>query len=374
MDARNEAGMRRHAVRLADSILREGVETPLPVIPGYVRRKCVTVLVAEGGSGKSLLVNQWGWDVGTGDSFLGIEVSKGAALIFDNEMPADGLDGPEGRNAGFFRGRDYSTADTYTVNLFDEAVDDPDNRLSVDVKIDENKGKIITLDSFEKRLSEELELLGEVGKRVSMVVIDGVTEFLDGRVEENVAADVRKVVSAFRRLAAQFNVGIVLRLHTAKGKPRETKDAGRGSSAWHDAPDYHVVLKKDSERGTEVSAKLEVGKARWDAKPPTRLMERNGLEFWHECPEPAKGSKALDTQGAKAAGRRSGYSAEAILGAFRGGKAEITQADLARELGVEARTARRYAEQAITENVIERMPNGKLRLTRNEDENEDEAE
>lgn len=274
----------KEACRLANYITRN-VEPPQWVVEDFLVRGAVTAIVGEAGIGKSLLLSQLAYCVGTGMPFLGLKTEQGAALLLDLEMPAAGMAGLKGRIAQQLDGRAVDPAlPVFVINHFDETLDDLQFHVGPDVVGAKQSGtgeKVISLETFDKRFGKLLADWDLLGK-LSVLIIDGATEFCDGKIDENSSIEVRALVMAFRRIALKHNIAIAFLLHTGKGDNhrKQVKDLQRGSSAWHDTSDIVHTFTRAGGGDDYLLVKLGCSKNRWAKKLSERKILRKGLSWW----------------------------------------------------------------------------------------------
>lgn len=364
------------SIRL-DAYMALPVERPETIVEGFLSRKTVAAIAGEPGSGKSLLLAQLAFDVATGRPFLGMKTEPGATLLIDLEMPRAYMAGERGRVTNQLQGMAAAWAEMYICNVFDGTVEDPGESLTPDVtdgKLNGTGMKGILLDSFAARLEAEVAAIDAESPgfraRLSTVIIDGAAEFCGGLIDENSAPEVRKFVMELRRVAAKFNVAILILLHTGKDtKGKEAKSLFRGSSAWRDAVDYMYVLTLHTDGGGSgtVTAKLEAVKVRYGVAGWVRWVRRDGPGCWDltEAPPDAE-------DGGRAPGRPSGYDAEKFRTAFfPRPDAVLRRKDfLAHDVfkGVDESTFDRWRQSAMRDGVIERAGGGEYGLTAGERE------
>ncbi len=350
--------------------VRRDVTPPEWIIEDFLKRSAVTAVVGEAGIGKSLLLAQLGFCVGSGADFLGLEAKKGACVLLDMEMPLAGIAGPQGRIARQLEGHDLEGAELYVLNLFDAVVTDPSARIGPDVvdwRLSGTGTKSISVETFKRRLVGQLDEW-DLREQLSVLIIDGATEFCGGKIDENAAVEVRALVMALRQVAAELNIAIVILLHTGKGKSssKDAKDLARGSSAWLDAPDIvQTFAKVGDEDGGEVMVKLECAKNRWGGEPPKKWIRRQGLGFWELTDAPPE--KKDEEKNGK---RSSGYDPEKFREVFFNDPDAVKPRKdfLAHEnfRGVPPATFDRWRQQAEDDGIIERDARGGYRLTQRE--------
>lgn len=354
------------ALRL-DEYVTLGVEKPKAIVMDFLSRKTVAAIVGEPGIGKSLLLAQLGYCIATGTEFLGMKAQKGASLLIDLEMPKDYMAGSKGRIAQQLQKLPTTAVEMFICNAFDSTVSDPQARLMPDVD-DTRKGmKRIGLETFGQRLEAELVALEQsqadgFRERLSTVIIDGVSEFCGGQIEENSAPEVREFVMALRRLAVKFDVAFVILLHTTKEtRQRASKTVFRGSSAWRDAVDCMYVSTLHRQEGETVSAKLEAVKVRYGVSGWQKWISRKAVGFWKTIATPDDAD-----QGQKPIGRPNGYAPDKFRAAFSSNpKAILRRKDfLGHEIfkGISKNTFDRWRKTAEQEQVIVKAGEG-YRLT-----------
>ena len=366
LTAENGEVKRLGAIRL-DEYVTLGVEKPKAIVSSFLSRKTVAAIVGEPGIGKSLLLAQLGYCIASGTEFLGMATQKGASLLIDLEMPKDYMAGSKGRIAQQLQKLPTTEVEMFICNAFDDTVSDPLARLMPDVD-DTRKGmKNIRLETFGKRLEDELaELEKSQGKgfrdRLSTVIIDGASEFCGGRIEENAAPEVREFVMSLRRLAVKFNVAFVILLHTTKEtRQKASKTVFRGSSAWRDAVDCMYVATLHQQDGETVSAKLEAVKVRYGVSGWRKWISRKAVGFWETMDTPDDAD-----QSQKPIGRPNGYDPAKFRAAFSSNpKAILCRKDFLRHdsfKGTPKNTFDRWRKTAEQEQVIAKAGKG-YRLT-----------
>ena len=225
-------------------IPKEWLHVPLPpqefLLDGWMLRGIVALLVAEGGTGKTLLSMRLAMDVAGGRNFLGLPTRHGKAVLLAMEDPEDVLrrrvkriydaeltDIQLEKAAGNLFG---TSADTYGKNLKERLF--CRSLIGSELHLVQNgSGGAVQGEQLEKLI----EMLKSIGN-VELLVLDPLSR-LHG-LEENDSSVGTALINAAERIAQEVGCTVLITHHTGKAASRERMTdaySARGSSALSDA-------------------------------------------------------------------------------------------------------------------------------------------
>ena len=219
----------------------------------YVPVGAVTALYGDGGTGKSLLAQQFMTAVATGSLFLGQDVAHCRALGVFCEDDEDEL---HRRQASINRAFSISFADLGGVRWISRVGNE---NLLMTFSAD---GRGVASPFFEQIVNAAREF----GARV--VVIDTAADAFAGN--ENIRPQVRQFISLLTRLAREINGAVILLAHPSQtGKATGSGDGG--STAWNNSVRSRLYLRRP---GQPDSAKGKSAEADEPTDPDARILSR----------------------------------------------------------------------------------------------------
>ena len=217
----------------------------------WIPRGSPTALYGRGGVGKSLLAQQIGTSVGTGERLFGHAVTRGSAVGFFCEDDKFEL---QRRQLAILNGMRRSAAST--TDLYFEGRAGMDSRM---VAFDRDRQLLIS--PFMDLVLRECERL-----MPTLVILDNVAQLFDGL--ENDRFQVTAFCNALTRLARDFNCAVLLLGHVGKGDGSEYS----GSTGWDAAVRSRLLLTRQDDGTLE----LRRMKANYSALDSVRLEYRHG--------------------------------------------------------------------------------------------------
>lgn len=260
-------GQQARLPRIADADCRRWIDKDPPVIEwtvdGLVPQGCTTLLVGDGGAGKSLLGQSLLTCHATGKPFLGRMVKPGAAVgVFceDGEAILHVRQGRINKVLGV-------EMDQLTGRCF------PQSYSGHNAVLWRGQGPTPFLGSVEDQLAEINELRALVLDPSAMLFGD----------DEITRIEVTAFVNALNGLAARLGIGVILATHTSKSKDGTALKAASGSTAWVNSCRSVLVL----DAGEDDEPYLKLLKSNY-AKPGgvIALRWRDGVLI---AEEPAEG-------------------------------------------------------------------------------------
>ena len=207
-----------------DSVVKHIVFRDLPdevalparpwIAPGRIMRGAVTIIASPGGVGKSTLELTIAAHAWLGKRFAGFEFrGQTKALVINNE---DDYDEMARRMRAICTVYDLDPKAVMQGVAMLSGADYP-------FKIADA--------SPPKFRTHEMAALGELCREqgIGVLLVDPVVETHDS--DENNQQDMKAIMAAYRQLARDYNIAVVLAHHTPKGGERASQDAFRGASA-----------------------------------------------------------------------------------------------------------------------------------------------
>jgi RecA-family ATPase len=212
-----------------------GIDPPSLVftIEGLVPARMTTLLVAEGGAGKSLLAQTAMTCIVTADDFLGKETQKGSAAGLFAEDPDEVLHHRQARI--------NDSLDIDMEVLTDRAF--PCSYSGEDAALWRDGQPTKFLRDLEDQLSQIDEL--------RLLVVDNVMLVFAG--DPNSLGEVSRFVNYLNGLADRLDIGVVLVTHKSKSNDGSTLRAALGSVAWINATRSVLELRKDKGGNPELA-------------------------------------------------------------------------------------------------------------------------
>lgn len=207
-------------------------KTPAPlefIIEALVPRGMVTLLAADGGAGKTLLMQLCCTCVCLGQEFLGKKVIPGGTVGVFAEDPDSVLHNRQIRineqlnvdMESMWRSN-MASYQGYLAFLWDEGKTTP----------------------FFHELEQQLATLNDQNK-LSLLVLDNSALLFNG--EESTRREVTQFINALNGLATRLNIAIILSTHTSKSYDNSPSRAASGSTAWVNAARSVLRLNKDTD-------------------------------------------------------------------------------------------------------------------------------
>lgn len=232
----------------------------------------VTLLMGDGGTGKSLLALQLIIAVATGGTWLGIEVRPGAALYVSAE---------EDKDENHIRAADVCAAqkldfaalgDARIVSLAGE---------DATLAIEERKGRLVTT-----RLYECLALTLEMYRPI-ILVLDNLADVFGGNEISRVQA--QQFIGKLRKLAIKYDCAILLLGHPSLSG-LSSGSGTSGSTAWSNSVRSRLYLRRETvandSEADELVRVLETMKANYGPKGnPINLRWECGVFVCIDTPE-----------------------------------------------------------------------------------------
>ena len=239
---------------------------PVPVrdwiVPGWLMPRAVTLLAGAGGTGKSLLIQQWLSAISVGDEFIGLQSVEAIPALYVNcEDEADELHRRQVDIAKAF-GRQLSS---YDGRL----------HLSARVGMDNSLGIIDPDGNYSPS-----PLLGQIRdaalkKGAGVIALDNAMQLFVGNLNDPRVVTV--FINALTRVAMETGAAVLLAGHTAKSQGSEFA----GTMAWENSVRMRLLLARPSdESGKDIGGPDQRLLVRGKANS-ARKGER--LDFtWHE--------------------------------------------------------------------------------------------
>ena len=249
---------------LIDVGIWEGVAVPARewVVPGWILPRAVTLISGAGGTGKSLLIQQWLSAIALGDGFMGTRGTAPVPVLYINcEDDTEELQRRQAAIAKTFNRRMASYAGQ--VHLVARlGMDNPIGVIGDDGKF---KPNLFFEDIRDAALS--------VGAKV--IALDNAMQLYVGNLND--PREVTVFCNALTRLAMETGAAVILAGHVAKAQGSEFA----GTMAWENAVRMRLFLKRELDQdGEEVEDSdrriLTRGKAN-SARKGERLTM-----MWHE--------------------------------------------------------------------------------------------
>jgi RecA-family ATPase len=242
----------------------EGVTLPERewVVPGWILPRAVTLISGAGGTGKSLLIQQWLSAIALGDGFMGTRGTAPVPALYVNcEDDAEELQRRQAAIAKTFNRRMASYAGQLHL-VARLGMDNPIGVIGDDGKFKPNQ-------FFDDIRDAALS----VGAKV--IALDNAMQLYVGNLND--PREVTVFCNALTRLAIETGAAVILAGHVAKAQGSEFA----GTMAWENAVRMRLFLKRElDEKGEEVEDSdrriLTRGKAN-SARKGERLTM-----MWHE--------------------------------------------------------------------------------------------
>lgn len=211
---------------------------------GWIPKRAVTALYGDGGTGKSLLAQQFMTAIATGRSFLGFPVPRMKVLGVFCEDDDDEL---QRRQASINAALDVDFADLENMRWISRV--GADNLLMT--FLPDGRGEPTPF------FWQLLDLAK--GEGVQLVVIDTAADTFGGN--ENIRPQVRMFINLLTRLAHEIDGAVILLAHpSASGKASGSGDGG--STAWSNSVRSRLYIKRPESVGGD------------DPDPNLRILSR----------------------------------------------------------------------------------------------------
>jgi len=233
--------------------LEENADAIAPVvIPGMMNRDYRTIVVAEEGAGKSLLLRTIAMSASQGfHPFSHQRIDPVRCLIVDLENPTQAI---------------TQTGVPY-MNMLKSK--DPDNFDSERLKFWRRPGGIEI-----RRLSDKAELQREIAShRPELVCIGPIYKMYRRGANESYEDSADEAMAVLDDLRTKYDFALVMEHHAAKGKAGEKRDLSpMGSQRWMAWPESGISLYKDSMDPTMLHVKRYRGDRLQGIDWPSRLI------------------------------------------------------------------------------------------------------
>lgn len=232
------------------------------IVPGWILQRAVTLIAGAGGTGKSLLIQQWLSAIALGDQFMGVRATAPVPVLYVNcEDDVDELHRRQvaiakafGRRIAGYKGRVHLAARLGKDNPLGVIGDDGNfrpNQFYADIR----------------------DAALEIGAKV--IALDNAMQLYAGNLND--PREVTVFINALSRLALECDAAVILAGHVAKAAGSEFA----GSMAWENAVRIRLFLKRElNEKGEEIEDSdrriLTRGKAN-----SARKGERLSM-LWHD--------------------------------------------------------------------------------------------
>ena len=228
------------------------------IVPGWILPRAVTLIAGGGGTGKSLLVQQWLTSIATGGEFLGLRPVAAVPTLYVNcEDPTDELHRRQHDICNAFGRSLHSLQNLHTL---------PRMGLENALGHFDDKGRFIAGDLF--------HAIRDHAQRhaIRVIALDNVAHLFTGN--ENDRQAVTPFVNALARLALEIDGAVILVGHPAKSAGSQFS----GSTAWEAAVRMRLFLDREKDGdGNEIEGSarrtLTRGKANYAAKGEQLAME-----------------------------------------------------------------------------------------------------
>lgn len=238
------------------------------VVPRYLPRGVVTLLIGPSSAGKSQMSLSWSVALALGHEYGGFKPDHPARVALFNVE--DDIDEQQRRVAAALRMFGARKADLHgRLTLLNPA----------------RSGLLLSIDPEKRRMGHTplmSELLATLDVfKPELLILDPLIELHDAQENDNTA--LRHVVSEFRVIAQQRGLAILLLHHTPKGTPRPgDQDAGRGASSIGGVGRKSFTLYEMTEAEAaawkiaqpQLYFRLDGAKANHEAKNGTEWFER----------------------------------------------------------------------------------------------------
>lgn len=252
-------------------------EEPKPIdflVKDWIPRGSVTLLVAEGGTGKTMLAMRLALAVATGDRWLGLETRRGPVLYLAMEDPESEL------RRRLWRMLPHKQASS-SSDLFLR-------RVRRNLHLRSLAGKQFQLLQQRGGQVEQSDLLAPLIEKLrphnySVIVMSR----LHGS-EENSNSVGTTVINAVEKIALSLGATVIVPHHTGKSNA-STQNSGqysaRGASAIADAA--RVVMRLVADEGDPASLRLIHAKCNYGPRQPDIWLRREGGDLFAYEPESA---------------------------------------------------------------------------------------
>lgn len=242
----------------------EGVTLPERewVVPGWILPRAVTLISGAGGTGKSLLIQQWLSAIALGDGFMGTRGTAPVPALYVNcEDDTEELQRRQAAIAKTFNRRMASYAGQLHL-VARLGMDNPIGVIGDDGKFKPNQ--------FFDDIRDAALLVG-----AKVIALDNAMQLYVGNLND--PREVTVFCNALTRLAIETGAAVILAGHVAKAQGSEFA----GTMAWENAVRMRLFLKREiDEKGEEVEDSdrriLTRGKANSARKGERLIM------MWHE--------------------------------------------------------------------------------------------
>jgi hypothetical protein len=222
------------------------------VIPGLMHRDYRTIIVAEEGAGKSLLLRTIAMSAAQGfHPFSHQRIKPVRALIVDLENPAQAI---------------LQTGVPFAQQLFER---DPDNYDDSRLRFWRKPGGIEI-----RSLSDKAELQREIAfHRPELVCIGPIYKMYRRGSGESYEDSADEAMAVLDQLRTKYGFALVMEHHAAKGKAGEKRDLSpMGSQRWMAWPEIGISLYKDTQDPTTLHVKRYRGDRLQGVSWPDRLV------------------------------------------------------------------------------------------------------
>jgi len=204
------------------------------VVPGWILPRAITLIAGAGGTGKSLLIQQWLSAISLGDVFIGVRGTAPVTCLYVNcEDDLEELHRRQVTIAKAF-GRRIASYDGRMHLIVRMGMDNPLGVIGKD-------GRFCPSVLYH----EIREATLEIGAKV--IALDNAMQLFVGNLND--PREVTVFCNALSRLALDCDAAVVLAGHVAKGAGSEFA----GTMAWENAVRTRLLLKRElNEKGEEI--------------------------------------------------------------------------------------------------------------------------
>lgn len=235
-----------------DELANSGDEIAPVVIPGMMHRDYRTIVVAEEGSGKSLLLRTIAMSASQGfHPFSHQRIRPVRALVVDLENPAQAI---------------LQTAVPYSEQM---RYRDPENYDPERFRIWRRPGGIEI-----RRMADRAELQREIAAhRPELVCIGPIYKMYRRNANESYEDSADEAMAVLDDLRTKYEFALVMEHHAAKGKQGERRDlTPMGSQRWMAWPEIGISLYKDQNDPTIMHVKRYRGDRLTGVNWPDRIV------------------------------------------------------------------------------------------------------
>lgn len=237
-----------------------GREVPqrLWAVKDWLPGRAVTLMAGGGGTGKSLLTQQWLAAISLGDPFLGMETVKQTPTLYIT--CEDDTDEAHRRAVDIAHALRCRLEDMTDAHLLSRS-GEQGNEIGT-----YNDKRVLQLSEFFTRIEATISAM-----RPGVVALDNVAHLYAGN--ENVRSEVTQFVNALVHLAIKYDVAVILVGHPAKALGSEYS----GSTGWENAVRSRLFIERPEDEDDDTVQRVMVrGKSNYASKGAKVAMA------WHK--------------------------------------------------------------------------------------------